>query len=810
VKRSNFALSVLLVPALVMAGGGGGTGCTGGGSNPTPPTLSLPTTVTGSQSPNAANGVYTLGGATTYSFTLNNLTSGTVPATGNYNVWCTNPNTNGSTLNDTYNAYNSYSYSSYTGLSPANPNLGLAGPVYSLGGSLTLPQEWNAVNWILNNPSGNSAVGHTYPTTVNDVQGAIWQLLHPDPTTNNIGSQVNKQYVTDQYSALLYFDAVTYGTAFIPGNGQLSAVILSPTSATDQGVLVPVIVTGGGCTANSGVALYKAASVTSANAFQAITYGYLVVNTGSTTLTNIVVTDDNGTPGYSEDDFQVGTIASLAPGAYQYLFANVYLPVHFFAQVGNNAIFDTLIPQVPPTTLASGTSLPAGSLVLTYLEDNDVFDNTYGANTVPGTGASAGWSAVGGHELWQDLGNYLRLKFYDSNDHLVSDFESDYLTFFNSTSQFPSEFGSAGLHGPMLSGSSSYVQYITSTLADNLNGYPKFYTPIPNGATAVSPENDVNWQSIGGYKVQVSQSIFNSDKCKGGGFGYVVPASNYINYSKLGSNLSYCPKVIGSKIVSTAWLTATVCGCNQTICAKASVCVTLNGCGLPTCGSLYPHKCLHQDECRCTCDNCLAGKHNQCTQKKCQDPRCVDEGCPQQGGAAGTKCNISSGNVYGLCQDGSKASNGGLDNNGYSYSSPSLGSSLNWAGCSFSLPAAATPGCVSGSTIALPSGNYASLKCLATGVNGNQYNQTFVVTYTDGTTSSYTQNLSDWCTPQNFSGEAVAANTPYRCTPSGGTQTSPSGINLYGYSFPLNSAKTVKSVTLPNNRNVVVSAISCQ
>ena len=32
-------------------------------------------------------------------------------------------------------------------------------------------------------------------------------------------------------------------------------------------------------------------------------------------------------------------------------------------------------------------------------------------------------------------------------------------------------------------------------------------------------------------------------------------------------------------------------------------------------------------------------------------------------------------------------------------------------------------------------------------------------------------------------------------------------VYLYGYSFAINSAKTVKSITLPNNRNVVVLAI---
>ncbi|MDH7486775.1 MAG: SdrD B-like domain-containing protein [Anaerolineae bacterium] len=49
---------------------------------------------------------------------------------------------------------------------------------------------------------------------------------------------------------------------------------------------------------------------------ESVQYTYIVTNTGDTYLSNIVITDDNGTPGVPGDDFQVCVIAGpLAPGA---------------------------------------------------------------------------------------------------------------------------------------------------------------------------------------------------------------------------------------------------------------------------------------------------------------------------------------------------------------------------------------------------------------------------------------------------------------------------------------------------------------
>jgi len=149
---------------------------------------------------------------------------------------------------------------------------------------------------------------------------------------------------------------------------------------------------------------------------------------------------------------------------------------------------------------------------------------------------------------------------------------------------------------------------------------------------------------------------------------------------------------------------------------------------------------------------------------------------------------------------------GGLDTNGYAYAASLLPGSLTWNGVPFSLGSSAAASGVSSTTLALPAGNFTALDILATGVNGRQLNQPFVVTYTDGSTTSVTQNLSDWSSPTNFAGETVAEETGYRILPSG--QPSEGTWFIYGYSIPLNAAKTVSSLTLPNNRNVVLMAAS--
>ena len=165
-------------------------------------------------------------------------------------------------------------------------------------------------------------------------------------------------------------------------------------------------------------------------------------------------------------------------------------------------------------------------------------------------------------------------------------------------------------------------------------------------------------------------------------------------------------------------------------------------------------------------------------------------------------------NRTGIYADGapfSKASS--LDGMGGSCSANLLGSTRIWNGVLFNLGPAGAPDAIStaGQTVPLPAGKFSSMMMLATGVNGNQPPQSLTVTYSDGTTSSLVWVLSDWFTPQGYASESKAITMAYRDYWNGTRDNDT--FYLYGYSFTLNSAKTVASITLPNDSNVVRAGV---
>jgi hypothetical protein len=174
---------------------------------------------------------------------------------------------------------------------------------------------------------------------------------------------------------------------------------------------------------------------------------------------------------------------------------------------------------------------------------------------------------------------------------------------------------------------------------------------------------------------------------------------------------------------------------------------------------------------------------------------------------SGTQVDLSSAfNLYGIYEDGTTYTTGGLDGAGYSYSANLLSGSRVLDGVLFDFGPANNldaVGC-SGQSITVSQGQFANLVLLATGVEGNQVSQTITVNYTDNTSSTFTRNFSDWYTPQNYPGESEGVAMAYRNFQDG-TEDKRT-FNLYTYRFALNSAKVVESITLPNDSHVAVLA----
>jgi hypothetical protein len=166
-------------------------------------------------------------------------------------------------------------------------------------------------------------------------------------------------------------------------------------------------------------------------------------------------------------------------------------------------------------------------------------------------------------------------------------------------------------------------------------------------------------------------------------------------------------------------------------------------------------------------------------------------------------------NRTGIATDGSTFTGGGIDGNGYALSVNLLGSAIAWNGQEFHVGPALANDVVSasGQTIALPAGNDSQLMFLAAGVNGNQTGLDFQAKYTDGTSTTFTQSISDWGSPQSYPGESIAVTMNYRDTQNGGKDQTLPHFYIYGYTFNLNSAKTVASITLPSDANLELLAI---
>lgn len=165
----------------------------------------------------------------------------------------------------------------------------------------------------------------------------------------------------------------------------------------------------------------------------------------------------------------------------------------------------------------------------------------------------------------------------------------------------------------------------------------------------------------------------------------------------------------------------------------------------------------------------------------------------------------SSYRVSAIVTDGDVFQASGFAGTSSAYSANLLGSSIVWNGTTFPLGTPNLPNGLSSSTIPLPQSNFNTLYLVGAG-NGNQTNQTFTISYTDGTNVSTQLSLSSWTQSMGYAGESIAVTAAHQNQSNG--STSAVTTYVYGYQIPLNPAKVLSSITLPNNTNVVILSMA--
>ena len=178
-------------------------------------------------------------------------------------------------------------------------------------------------------------------------------------------------------------------------------------------------------------------------------------------------------------------------------------------------------------------------------------------------------------------------------------------------------------------------------------------------------------------------------------------------------------------------------------------------------------------------------------------------------GANGTGVTIGSAGLaatydnIGITADGATGA-GDFDGDDYSYSETALtnagaapGAAITTGGITYTIPdvPAGTDGntVAEGQTVAV-SGSATDLGFLLS-AGGGQATGTGTITYTDGTTQSYTLTAPDWLSTTPPTGGTVAVSSAYRNAPGNTTQSATT--HLFAETVPIDPAKTLATITLP-------------
>jgi hypothetical protein len=396
--------------------------------------------------------------------------------------------------------------------------------------------------------------------TFNSVQSGESYSVYGSNTLGTPGTKIaGPGILANTLTAMPGYGAWTYiGVTAAAGNVLIGDLAFTSPATTCTIVVAPAPVPK--------VSISKKANATKVNPFQKVTYTYTVTNTGTVPLANVVVKDDNATPNYTGDDFTVGTVASLAPGASTTFTATLIPPV---TEVGapqgwngwGNDSWDNGgwgggwggSNSSPAGTLIC-TTLPNGNVQVTFRQDLGQTDNTYGR------GSSSNWS--GQWRNFSDMvgGQAAEFRFLDGNGNTVLDVATDYIS---KSSRFPSGYGTLGVsggNGAVIKGDGSHVVSCDTTLSHNLNQSPGFYNCTTDSSGSPS------WDSVSGYTIVVDGKTFGS-----AGFGGVAIPDCHNQHSIQWGCDDQKVSPTSSSSTNTATVTATGNGITVSATATATV-----------------------------------------------------------------------------------------------------------------------------------------------------------------------------------------------------------------------------------------------
>ena len=297
--------------------------------------------------------------------------------------------------------------------------------------------------------------------------------------------------------------------------------------------------------------------------------------------------DDGGTPGVTNDDFIVGTIASLDPQAVAKLTSQV-VPVFPGGE---------MIAVVNGNVVHAGTlnveTLPNGDVKATYKQDFGINDNTYGSGSI-------GWPALQPHKFNDLVGSdKLEFTFYDRSGYVVMDCIIDTISPAASVTvpgtgqviTYPAGYGTMGpfgAEGSIMAGNPNDIVTFSTSISEDLNNPLNVPNRLPlmlNSPTALVGGNVVvdtiaapgGWDHINSFTVVVKGSAFGTV-----GFGSVAIPSQHNSPNKLGGPNNLVTSPATGCVTNIAVASTTYNGIPLTASAWAKVCLppTCTSCGV--------------------------------------------------------------------------------------------------------------------------------------------------------------------------------------------------------------------------------------